>query len=107
MNALAMTGAAIARTLTSLAAEPTLAEVDKWSRENRRYTNFLWAAETIAGLPETTPVWEARYELLKRITREESKRERGHWSFDANRLIALKQMVDHLEAFESARRDFV
>lgn len=104
MNAYALTGAALSGALTSLTAEPTLAEVDSWSRENRRYPHFLWAAEVIARLSETTPIWEARVELVRLLAREEWKRKSMRHLFCGNRLIALRQMIDHLEAFETRNR---
>lgn len=99
VHAYTTTGNALASTLKRM-TEPTLADVDAWGRKEGRYKNFLWALEAIHGISDTMPVWEAKVALNRRLVREEGKRDHGHWSFDANRLIATRQMLEHIEAWE-------
>lgn len=55
------------------------------------------------GLGADASVSEAKSRAENEIERCRKKREAGHWSFDANKLIALKQFLRTLEAYEGRR----
>lgn len=103
MNSMQMTGTALASALRDFTGEPTLGDVADAAENQRTSMHFLWVAQTYFGMSDATPTWEAKIEIIRRIDREESKRRYGHWSFDANRLIALKQFLRTLEAYEGRR----
>lgn len=107
MNAMQMTGTALASALRDFTREPTLSDVAEAAENQRTSMHFLWVAQTYFGMSDDTPTWEAKIEIIRRIDREESKRRYGHWSFDANRLIAMKQMLARIEAYEVERKEMV
>jgi hypothetical protein len=102
MNALAITTAGLTRALTAFTTEPTLRDVHRWGweQEANPYPRFLWAIEATALLKPDVTVSTAKARLQKVIARDEIRRAAGDWKFDANRLIAAKQQLAHIEAFE-------
>jgi len=100
MNALAITTAGLTRALSGLAAEPTISDVHRWGLPLGKYAHFLWAIEATALLKPDATISTAKARLQKVIARDESRRAAGDWKFDANRLIAAKQQLRHIEAFE-------
>lgn len=103
MQSMQITAKDLTSALRRVTREPTLGDVAEAAENQRASMHFLWVAQTYFGMSDATPTWEAKIEIIRRIDREESKRRYGHWSFDANRLIAMKQMLARIETFEAKR----
>lgn len=104
MNAMQMTGTALASALRDFTREPNLGDVADAAETLDKGMHFLWNADVHFGMSDATPTWEAKIEIIRRIGREESKRRLRHWSFSENRLTAIKQMLTRIEAYEVERR---
>jgi len=103
MQSMQITAKDLTSALRGVTRDQTLGDVAEAAENQRTSMHFLWVAQTYFSMSDDTPTWEAKIEIIRRIDREESKRRYGHWSFDANRLIAMKQMLVRIETFEAAR----
>lgn len=88
MNAIDLTMQSFASTLTT-ALKPVT--VEAICRKTEKGWHTLAVLENVFGIASHTEINEAIRRLNRLIQREEHKRDAGHWSYDQNRLIALKQ----------------
>lgn len=108
MNALTSNAAfralqGVARSVKQFTTEPLVADLFAWSAMTGTDIRLQSRLELL-NVPFTaaTPVSLLKARLGRRIEAERGKQERGHWSADWNRLIALKQALATVEAFERA-----
>lgn len=93
----------LSHALRKFIVEPLCADLFAWCELTGTDTR-LRSRMTMLSVPfsATTAVSDLKARLERRIVSERGRRERGHWSFDANRLIALKQMLATVEKFQAA-----
>ncbi|MBN7755458.1 hypothetical protein JYP46_01360 [Nitratireductor aquimarinus] len=103
MNAHALTAQALTGALTKIAVGTTVDDVAEWGRSVGQYPHFRSAVYAITGLDAFEPIDKVKARIERMTIREENKRDREHWSYDANRHVALKQMADHIALYESRR----
>ena len=85
-----------------MTGEPTLLDVAE-AMQPVMALRICSFARYYLGLGADASVAEAKARAENEIERCRKKREAGHWSFDANKLIALKQFLRTLEAYEGRR----
>lgn len=59
-------------------------------------------AEYFLGMRRDGAVSKAIDEVTRFLARERKKGEQGHWSYDMNRVIALREMLADLAEYEAA-----
>lgn len=93
----------IARSVQQFATEPLAADLFAWCAMTGTDIRLRSRLELLK-LPFSAalPVSMLKARLERRIEAERGKQERGHWSADWNRLVALKQALATVEAFERA-----
>ena len=107
MNALDQTAFDLTRALRKFTREPRVADFLAWekSQEPHPYPHIAWWW-SVLGIrfepSETLSDLRARIERF--IDREEQKYGMDHWSYDANRLVALKQMIEVIEQYQETAR---
>lgn len=98
----ALTG--VARSVAKFTTEPLAADLFAWSAMTGTDIRIQSRLELLkVPFTAVTPVSLLKARLERRIEAERGKQERGHWSADWNRLIALKQALATVEAFEGAQ----
>jgi len=95
--------AAFIGAMQTICAEPTLGDVQSWlwslpECPDRRFLSRVGLLGL--GLDRFSTISEAKARLERQVARDIDKRDRGHWSYDGNRLIASQQALDTIEAFE-------
>ena len=108
MNALDQTAFDLTRALRKFTREPRVADFLEWEksqdpRRPYRAIEWSWSALGIRFGPSDT-VAELRARIDRFIIREEQKYGMDHWSYDANRLIALKHMIEVIEQYQEAAK---
>lgn len=83
MNALTMTGRALAAALATATREPTAFD----RLDFRDYARL----SILIHVDRETPLSVARNRVAEALARQKSKARIGHWSFDPNRAIALAE----------------
>lgn len=103
MNDLATTFADLTRTLENFTAVPLAADFFSWCDETDTFPHIRWSLSALGVSFNTAePVSDLRARIERKLETETRKGERGHWTFDANRLVALRQMLRAIKKFEVA-----
>ena len=106
MNALDQTAFDLTRALRKFTREPRVADFLAWEsvQDPRPYRGIAWSwsALGIRFEPSDT-LSDLRVRIDRFIIREEQKYGMDHHSYDANRLVALKQMIEVIEQYQEDR----
>ena len=98
---LQLTHSRVADVLVKLAKVPLSGDFFEWSREFGDRWNVEHSLRLLGHKPGgTTPLADLKASIGRQIEREQRKLERGHWSFDLNRLTAYRQMLARIELYE-------
>lgn len=88
MNAMSLTIESLSTALNTALRPVT---VEAICRKTDKGWHTLAVLENVFGIASDTEINEAIRRLERLMERERSKRDAGHWSYEPNRLIALKQ----------------
>lgn len=87
--------------LGRMSGEATLGDLSDWNAKTGEWPTLFLSLKRFGD--RDTLLSQAKVRIEKRRDMVRRKKENGHWSYDANEAIALRQLVEFIARFEALR----